>query len=120
MGILHAADEELLTALRLLAAQVALPAPDWSALPQLRYRISRAMAARHKIVNDRPALDSSMVEAALALRQRYTAHVGKWTPAAIGTQWPAYCTDSRALISAIRGHVEAYNRMAATRAALAH
>ncbi len=114
MADLRALDDNLLTALAELEALNAQPDFDLKILSNVRYRISRAIAARRKLVDallrDVIAQGGANAEIARAenersmvVRARYTAHIGEWTPVAVTQDWPGYCAasaDLRALIRA--------------------
>jgi len=114
MSDLRTLDEELLAALDALEELNARDDFDLKVLAGVRYRISRTIVGRRKLVDallrkiiaqggENAELARAENERSMAVRARYTAHVGAWTPAAVASDWPGYCAasaDLRALIRA--------------------
>lgn len=116
MADLRALDDELLSALAALQALNAEPDYDLKILSGVRYRISRAIVARRKLVDalvrdvmaaggEKAEIARAEHERSMAVRARYTAHVGAWNPAAVAADWRGYCAASDELRAVIRAKV---------------
>lgn len=122
MEKLRAVDEELLASLDVLAGLIARPEFDLATLSGARYRIAKAVAERRKRVTSLfeefghdPLVDSKylqqMLDANIAMRVRYTTHVGHWAPARIVEGWQGYCRAASSLIVAMRAQIEEQKRV---------
>ena len=113
MSDLRTLDDELLAALGALEELNARDDFDLKVLAGVRYRISRTIVARRKLVDallrkiiaqggENAEIARAENERSMAVRARYTAHVGAWTPAAVAQDWPGYCAASADLRALIR------------------
>jgi len=118
MSDLRTLDDELLTAMAALEALNAQPDFDLKVLSNVRYRISRVIVARRKLVDAllqdviaeggaRAGTARAELERSMVVRAHYTAHVSAWTPAAVARDWPGYCEACAGLRKAIRAKVVA-------------
>lgn len=115
---LRTLDDELLAAMAALEALNAQPDFDMKLLSNVRYRISRAIVARRKLVDallqeviagggERADVARAELDRSMVVRAHYTAHVSAWAPAAVSRDWPGYCEACARLRAAIRAKVAA-------------
>src|SRR4051812_17911212 len=119
---LDRAHAQLIEALNVMAEQTTRPEPDTSGFSSARWRLSTASRLRRRIVAsiiaellprlDGPAASSLkrfQGEDAQSLHQS-SAHIHRWTPQTIATEWLGYCSASLEMRRSMR------RRLAAERA----
>jgi hypothetical protein len=118
MSDLRTLDVELLATIAALEALNVQPDFDLKILSNVRYRISRAIVARRKLVDallqdviagggEKAEIARAELDRSMVVRAQYTAHVSAWAPAAVARDWPGYCEACASLRKAIRAKIAA-------------
>lgn len=118
MSDLRTLDEALLAAIAELDTLIAQPGFDLKLLSNVRYRISRSIVARRKLVDallqgviaeggEKAEIARAELDRSMVVRAHYTAHVSAWAPAAVAADWPGYCEACVGLRNAILAKVAA-------------
>lgn len=115
---LFAAHQQLIEGMATLAAETAKPGPDKAAVASARLKLMQASRRRGAILDSivaaeaRTRTGAALVEL-LALTEKVrharaisTAHISKWTPAALEADWRGYCLASAVLRRQMRRQIQ--------------
>ena len=115
---LSATHQELLECMAALEAETAKHAPDKAAIASARMRLMQASRKRGAILDSIVASEMrtrtgtalgallGFTEKVRKARAISTAHISKWTPAALEANWRGYCVESAILRKQMRRQIQ--------------